>query len=168
MWRGKLSMILRGDAPVSLLDSYHIERSVAADENIRASTRATDFIAPHSPQERRMRKMILQLAKETEFAKRMVNGGRLSIPSIYDTPLSTPDIDAWAGGPCPGAQMIDAPLTDAGRRTGLSDRRQESFRRICVAAIAERVRRRDNGVSVHPDRRSGAVARCIGSFREAL
>ena len=109
----KLSLILRGDAPVSLLGSYEIERSAAADENIRASTRSTDFIAPHSKQERRMRQAVLRLAKETEFAKRMVNGGRLSTPSIYNSPLSTPDTDVWAAGPRPGAQMIDAPLAAA-------------------------------------------------------
>ena len=109
----KLSMILRGAASTSLLDSYEIERSAAADENIRASTRSTDFIAPHSAQERRMRQAVLRLAKETEFAKRMVNGGRLSMPSIYESSLSTPDFDVWAAGPCPGAHMIDAPLETA-------------------------------------------------------
>lgn len=109
----KLSLILRGAAPVSLLDSYEIERGAAADENIRASTRSTDFIAPHSKQERRMRQAVLRLAKETEFAKRMVNGGRLSTPSVYESPLSTPDSEAWSAGPRPGAHMADAPLTTA-------------------------------------------------------
>lgn len=118
----KLSMILRGKAPVSLLDSYDIERSAAADENIRASTRSTDFIAPHSKQERRMRQAVLRLAKETEFAKRMVNGGRLSTPSIYDSPLSTPDRDSWNAGPRPGAHMIDAPLaTETGKPIYLTE-----------------------------------------------
>ena len=41
----------------------------------------------------------------------MINGGRLSVPSVYDTPLSTPDGDSWRGGPCPGASMPDAPLS---------------------------------------------------------
>jgi 3-(3-hydroxy-phenyl)propionate hydroxylase len=109
----KLSMILRGDAPLALLDSYEIERSAAADENIRASTCSTDFIAPHSRQERRMREAVLKLAGEVEFAKRMVNGGRLSTPSVYRSPLSTDDVDAWGGGPRPGAHMIDVPLTTA-------------------------------------------------------
>ena len=35
----KLAMVLRGQAPASLLASYEIERGHAADENIRASTR---------------------------------------------------------------------------------------------------------------------------------
>jgi 3-(3-hydroxy-phenyl)propionate hydroxylase len=118
----KLSMILRGEAPLALLDSYEIERAAAADENIRASTCSTDFIAPHSRQERRMRQAVLKLAGEVEFAKRMVNGGRLSTPSVYRSPLSTGDVDAWAGGPRPGAHMVDAPLTTAdGRPIYLTD-----------------------------------------------
>ena len=70
----KLSLILRGEGPPSLLASYDTERGAAADENIRASTRSTDFIAPHSRQEQRLRLAALRLARETEFAKRMVNG----------------------------------------------------------------------------------------------
>jgi 3-(3-hydroxy-phenyl)propionate hydroxylase len=106
----KLDRVLRGTSPESLLESYHIERSAAADENIRESTRSTDFMAPASRQEARLRQAVLALAKETEFGKRMVNGGRLSVPSVYDTPLSTPDGDAWRGGPRPGASMPDAPI----------------------------------------------------------
>ncbi len=118
----KLSMILRGEAPPALLDSYEIERCAAADENIRASTCSTDFIAPHSRQERRMRQAVLKLAGEAEFAKRMVNGGRLSTPSVYRSPLSTDDVDAWACGPRPGAHMIDASLMTAdGRPIYLTD-----------------------------------------------
>src|ERR1700750_854093 len=102
----KLDRVLRGQSPESLLDSYHTERGAAADENIRESTRSTDFMAPASAQEARLRKAVLSLARDTEFGKRMINGGRLSVPSVYDTPLSTPDRDDWRGGappPRPGA-----------------------------------------------------------------
>src|SRR5882757_5494374 len=109
----KLDRVLRGSSPQALLATYHSERSAAADENIRESTRSTDFMAPVSPQEARLRKAVLSLAKETEFGKRMVNGGRLSVPSVYDTPLSTTDGDAWRGGPRPGASMPDAPIAAA-------------------------------------------------------
>jgi 3-(3-hydroxy-phenyl)propionate hydroxylase len=107
----KLDLVLRQRSPQALLDSYHAERSAAADENIRESTRSTDFMAPNSRQEARLRKVVLSLAKETEFGKRMVNGGRLSTPSVYETPLSTADDDAWRGGVRPGASISDAPLT---------------------------------------------------------
>ena len=113
----KLDRVLRGKSPASLLESYHGERSAAADENIRESTRSTDFMAPNSRQEARLRKAVLSLAKETEFGKRMVNGGRLSVPSIYDSPLSTADSDAWRGGPRPGASMLDAPMAERSGRT---------------------------------------------------
>ncbi|WFU81716.1 FAD-dependent oxidoreductase [Bradyrhizobium sp. CIAT3101] len=120
----KLDRVLRGTSPASLLESYHVERSLAADENIRESTRSTDFMAPNSHQEARLRQAVLSLAKETEFGKRMVNGGRLSVPCSYDTSLSSPDAEAWSGGPSPGCSMPDAPigeqayLTDAFRKGG--------------------------------------------------
>ena len=71
---------------------------------------------PAPDQEARLRKAVLSLAKETEFGKRMINGGRLSVPSIYDSPLSTADGDTWRGGPRPGASMLDAPIAGAQRR----------------------------------------------------
>ncbi len=107
----KLDRVLRKTSPESLLESYHVERSAAADENIRESTRSTDFMAPNSHQEARLRKAVLSLAKETEFGKRMVNAGRLSVPSVYASPLSTDDGEVWRGGPRPGASMPDAPLS---------------------------------------------------------
>ena len=120
----KLDRVLRGISPESLIESYHTERSAAADENIRESTRSTDFMAPVTQQEARLRKAVLSLAKETDFGKRMVNGGRLSVPSVYDTPLSTADRDAWRGGPRPGASMPDAPVAD---RSGQSMFLTEAF-----------------------------------------
>jgi 3-(3-hydroxy-phenyl)propionate hydroxylase len=105
--------VLRRTSPESLLDTYHAERGAAADENIRESTRSTDFMAPVSAQEARLRKAVLSLARETDFGKRMLNGGRLSGPSVYDSPLSTADRDDWRGGLKPGASMLDAPLAAA-------------------------------------------------------
>src|SRR5246127_562468 len=102
----KLDRVLRKTSPETLLETYHIERSQAADENIRESTRSTDFMAPNSRYEARLRQAVLSLAKETEFGKRMVNGGRLSVPSVYESPLSTPDTDSWRGGPRPGAPVV--------------------------------------------------------------
>jgi 3-(3-hydroxy-phenyl)propionate hydroxylase len=113
----KLDRVLKRISPESLLESYQVERSAAADENIRESTRSTDFMAPSSRQEARLRKAVLSLAKETEFGRRMINAGRLSVPSTYDSALSTADCDAWRGGPPPGASMLDAPM--AARAGGL-------------------------------------------------
>ena len=118
----KLALVLNGAAPESLIETYEIERSAAADENIGHSTRSTDFIAPRSAQELRFRDAVLSLAREAPFAKRMVNSGRLSLPSTYDSPLSTPDRDTWGGTARLGAPLPDAPLVDGhGSATWLLD-----------------------------------------------
>ena len=133
----KLDRILRRASPAALLESYHIERSAAADENIRESTRSTDFMAPNSHQEARLRKAVLSLAKETEFGKRMVNGGRLSVPSVYETPLSSADTEAWHGGPRPGTSMPDAPLVEpSGDCPYLTDAFIKAGKRFTLLAFA--------------------------------
>jgi 3-(3-hydroxy-phenyl)propionate hydroxylase len=106
----KLELVLAGEAGPGLLATYDRERGAAADENILNSTRATDFIAPASSGERRLRDAALALAATAPFARRLVNSGRLSLPTTYDTPLSTPDADPWAGAARLGAPVPDAPL----------------------------------------------------------
>ncbi len=119
----KLAALHKGEAGPGLLASYDLERGEAADENLAHSTRSTDFIAPRSETERVLRDAALSLAREHDFAKRMVNSGRLSAPTAYRaSPLSTPDIDTWAGGPPPGAPIPDARLrTPEGRDAFLSE-----------------------------------------------
>ena len=109
----KLDLVLRGLAPDALLDSYASEREHAADENILNSTRATDFITPKSEVSRLFRDATLDLARHHGFARRLVNSGRLSMPAtLRDSPLNTPDRDAFAGAMVPGAPAADAPLPD--------------------------------------------------------
>ena len=123
----KLAMVITGESPEGLLETYHEERSEAADENILHSTRSTDFIAPRSKQEMRFRDAALSLAPHAPFAKRMINSGRLSTPKVYASRLSTPDSDTWKGsegetGFRPGAVCPDAPLRDAsGQDTWMLD-----------------------------------------------
>ena len=107
----KLAALHRGEAGPALLATYDLERGEAADENLGHSTRSTDFIAPQSPAERALRDAALSLAREHDFAKRMVNSGRLSVPTAYTaSPLSTEDREPWSGGPPPGAPIPDARL----------------------------------------------------------
>src|SRR5260370_41866020 len=54
----------------------------------------------------------------------MISAGRPSVPSIYDSPLSTADCDAWRGGPRPGASMLDAPIA---ARSGSSSYLTDAF-----------------------------------------
>ncbi|HYE48714.1 MAG TPA: FAD-dependent oxidoreductase [Azospirillaceae bacterium] len=107
----KLHLVLDGKAPDALLDSYAAEREAAADENILNSTRSTDFITPKSEVSRVFRDATLLLARDHAFARRMVNSGRLSEPSILrDSPLNTADEDGFAGAMVPGAPCADAPV----------------------------------------------------------
>jgi 3-(3-hydroxy-phenyl)propionate hydroxylase len=110
----KLELVLAGLAPESLLDSYDDERGRAADENIRHSTRSTDFITPKSRASRRFRDAVLQLAKRHSFARRIVNSGRLSLPTILaQSALNTGDTEVFAGSMVPGAPAADAPVSSS-------------------------------------------------------
>ncbi|WP_087084405.1 FAD-dependent oxidoreductase [Comamonas thiooxydans] len=111
----KLDRVLRGQADAALIASYGAEREYAADENIRNSTRATDFITPKSEISRLFRDAALELAREHEFARRIVNSGRLSVPAtLHHSPLNTPDSEAFAGSQLPGAVLSDAPMRRPG------------------------------------------------------
>ena len=114
----KLAAVLAGRAPAGLIDSYETERGQAADENIRHSTRSTDFIAPRTATERHFRNAALALAGSAGFARAFVNSGRLSTATVYDTPLSTPDTAQFGGTAKLGAPMPDAPITN---RNGEAD-----------------------------------------------
>lgn len=116
----KLDWILKGRASSALLSSYGAEREYAADENLRHSSRATDFITPKSAASRLLRDATLQLARRHAFARSIVNSGRLSLPAVlHGSPLNTPDTDPFAGAQAPGAVLPDAPLTKQGRPTWL-------------------------------------------------
>lgn len=108
----KLAAVLRGQAGDALIDSYADEREYAADENIRNSTRATDFITPKTDISRLFRDAVLELSKTQPFARTLVNSGRLSVPAtLQASRLNTPDAEHFAGRLVPGAVAADAPVT---------------------------------------------------------
>ena len=133
----KLAAVVSGHAPSCLVDSYDRERGEAADENILNSTRATDFIAPRSPGEVRLRDAALALASRAGFAKRFVNSGRLSLPTAYSG--DRPPAGA-AGGVAVGAALPDAPLVTAeGKPVWLLDQLGPDFTLIDIGGAAARV-----------------------------
>ena len=116
----KLDWVLRGRAGVELLETYGPEREYAADENILNSTRATDFITPKSEISRLFRDQVLALARDHEFARRIVNSGRLSVPAtLLGSALNTPDTDHFAGRMVPGAALTDGPVEVGGQKSWL-------------------------------------------------
>ena len=124
----KLRLVLQGKAPDRLLDTYASEREFAADENILNSTRSTDFITPKSEASRTFRDATLQLARDHAFARRLVNSGRLSTPStLANSPLNTPDEDAFESAMVPGAPCTDAPVQADGQDGWLLEQIRDGF-----------------------------------------
>jgi len=126
MW--KLALVMKGLAHDALLDTYDADRIYAADENIRNSTRSTDFITPKSRVSRTFRNAALQLARQHPFARKLVNSGRLSVPAfLVNSALNTPDADAFEGNMVPGAPMDDAPVRANGQDAWLLDQLGNRF-----------------------------------------
>jgi len=135
MW--KLALVMKGQAPDKLLDTYAHDRQFAADENIMNSTRSTDFITPKSRTSKTFRNAVLALAKQHPFARKLVNSGRLSMPSfLTDSVLNTPDADVFAGQMVPGAPMDDAPVQVDGRDAWLLDQVGQGFQCLLFADAA--------------------------------
>ena len=132
----KLARVVRDEAPDALLDSYGQEREYAADENIRCSTRSTDFITPKSEVSRLFRDAVLGLARDHPFARHLVNSGRLSVAATLRTSvLNTPDVEAFDGSMVPGAVAGDAPLRRAGSTTWLLRELGADFTLLAFGAV---------------------------------
>ena len=135
----KLKLVIDGDAPLALIDSYNEERAFAADDNLLNSTRSTDFITPKSPTSRRFRDAVLELAEDNAFARPLVNSGRLSTPTPYvHSSLNTPDDDAVQGADGAGHQL----------------RRRAGLHRRPARLVPQHARRRFRGAGLR--RRAGA------------
>jgi 3-(3-hydroxy-phenyl)propionate hydroxylase len=129
MW--KLALVIQGKAQEKLLDSYAHDRQFAADENIMNSTRSTDFITPKSRTSKTFRNQVLALAKQHPFARKLVNSGRLSVPSfLTQSVLNTPDSEAFEGQMVPGAPMDDAPIRVNGQEAWLLDQVGRGFQAL--------------------------------------
>ncbi|HEX9463300.1 MAG TPA: FAD-dependent oxidoreductase [Alphaproteobacteria bacterium] len=117
----KLALVIGGQSPERLLDSYDDERSQAADENILITTRSTDFMTPCTATSRRFRDAVLKLAEAHPFARRLVNSGRLSAATaLADSPLCTPDEPGFrTSSMAPGTAAADAPVRIGNRRAWL-------------------------------------------------
>lgn len=156
----KMKLVMEGAAPDSLLETYNIERVQAADENILNSTRSTEFITPKSDVSRLFRDAVLDLSEKFEFARPLVNSGRLSVPCIHDgSPLNGPDNADLPAATRPGAPAPDAPLGNG----WLLDKLGGRFQLLTIDAEApERIEA--NGISVErvsvsaKDDPSGALA----------
>jgi 3-(3-hydroxy-phenyl)propionate hydroxylase len=143
----KLAMVVRGDAPERLIETYNEERVHGADENILNSSRATSFMSPKTEMERLLRDSVLDLAAEHEFARKLVNSGRLSRPcelSAYS--LQTPSEVSKVR---PGAAMNDAPV---GEGDWLLDHVGGDFTALAIDAVLPELPAGVRGLRVISDR----------------
>jgi 3-(3-hydroxy-phenyl)propionate hydroxylase len=135
MW--KLGLVIKGQASEKLLDTYAHDRQFAADENIMNSTRSTDFITPKSRTSKTFRNQVLALAKHYPFARKLVNSGRLSMPSfLTESVLNTPDAEPFEGQMVPGAPMDDAPVQVNGQDAWLLDQVGKGFQLLLFVDAA--------------------------------
>ncbi|WP_319824830.1 FAD-dependent oxidoreductase [Thalassovita sp.] len=119
----KLKLVIDGKAPDSLLETYDLERVYGADENILNSSRSTDFITPKSEISRVFRNAVLDLSEHHDFARPLVNSGRLSVPCTYDgSPLNNADLLDGPTRSRPGSPCADVPLNGGYLLDKLGDR----------------------------------------------
>jgi 2-polyprenyl-6-methoxyphenol hydroxylase-like FAD-dependent oxidoreductase len=88
----KLALVLEGQAPDSLLDSYERERRSAAQENLRVTGATMRFMAPPTPLHRLYRNAVLRGSLRVPALRRFVNSGKLATPAVYpgDAPVGKP------------------------------------------------------------------------------
>jgi 3-(3-hydroxy-phenyl)propionate hydroxylase len=110
----KLGMVVRGDAPPALVETYEVERRAAAAENLAVTDATMRFLAPHGPWQRLWRNLILRGSSRFGFLRRRVNSGRLAEPFSY--------AGSWIVAPGPddaalprhGAVAPDVPISVGG------------------------------------------------------
>ena len=88
----KLALVLEGEAPDSLLNSYERERRAAARENLRVTGATMRFMAPPTPIHRLYRNAVLRGGLRVSALRRFVNSGKLATPAVYpgDGPVGKP------------------------------------------------------------------------------
>jgi 3-(3-hydroxy-phenyl)propionate hydroxylase len=140
----KLKLVMQDKAPDGLLDTYDSERVHGAEENILNSSRSTDFITPKSEISRIFRDAALDLAEAHEFARPMINSGRLSVPCTYDgSALNGPDVPGLPANLRPGSPAIDAPVQGGWLLDRLGNRFQLLAIDVAVPQVLE-----DAGIEV--------------------
>lgn len=106
----KLAQVLHGQAPEPLLDVYSQERRAVFEENTAAASRNAVFMTPPSDGMRQVRDAALLLALGDTPLQDLLNPRQAAYVPLRQSPLSTPDEDAWAGGPAPGEVLPDLQL----------------------------------------------------------
>lgn len=106
----KLAAVLRGEGADALLDSYSRERVQAFHVNAESARRSTEFMSPPSRGFDVLREAALSLAAEHRDIAELINPRQTAAVAYAESPLSTPDADAWQSGPAPGEVLPEVPV----------------------------------------------------------
>jgi hypothetical protein len=118
----KLWLVLTGQAPPVLLDTYQTERWAAQQHNQDVTGTTMRFMVPPTPRRLRVRNAVLRLSPHLPFLRRHVNSGKMIGPFTYrQSPILLPDAGlaplrgwTWRKAPPPGARAPDGPCEVAG------------------------------------------------------
>jgi 2-polyprenyl-6-methoxyphenol hydroxylase-like FAD-dependent oxidoreductase len=79
----KLALVLAGEAPETLLDTYERERRPAALENLRVTSATMRFMTPPTRLHRALRNAVLRASVRSRRVRRFVNSGKLAEAAVY-------------------------------------------------------------------------------------
>jgi 3-(3-hydroxy-phenyl)propionate hydroxylase len=79
----KLAAVMQGLASPQLLESYNEERHEAAQQNVLVTNRTARFLRPATAVEKVFRDAALSLARQHQFARQLVNTGRMAVANPY-------------------------------------------------------------------------------------
>ncbi len=110
----KLAYVLKGLAPVSLLESYSQERRAAWGINVAHAMKSTEFMAPTSRGFQLMREAVLSLAGQHPELRALINPRQSSAIPYDDSVLNTISADesSFAGPLRPGLVVPECRVKD--------------------------------------------------------
>ncbi len=79
----KLAAVMRGMAPAPLLNSFNQERLQAARRNVQVTNRTARYLRAPEGIERLFRNATIGLAKQHQFARLLINTGRMAEANTY-------------------------------------------------------------------------------------
>lgn len=79
----KIALVRSGIAGEDLLETYHVERYAAAEENLRVTEATIRFMVPPNRVRRLTRAVLLALSRSLGLARKHVNSGRMAEPFTY-------------------------------------------------------------------------------------
>ncbi|HEX8110906.1 MAG TPA: FAD-dependent monooxygenase [Kofleriaceae bacterium] len=133
----KLKLVTEGIASPALLESYEIERQVAAQENLAVTESTIRFMVPPTRWHRLWRDSILAMGRRYPPLSALVNSGQMSRPNRYrSSPIITRDPERLERWPLalrrprdnePGSLLVDASCRVDGTVTRLRKLASQQF-----------------------------------------